>query len=193
MSEINVLEDREETSVITERWIKPPLLVTYQNSKLIVQNKDVLICEFFFSQKYYTKDFYLLGEKILKKGNLYRGRRYFFSDRFYSLLEYYSDEGKLAAYYFDITLPAKRINTNEVIILDMKLDFFVLSDKKTYFLLDEEELNEAVRANEFSEEELRACYRTTDFIEKALLHERFEDIFTKYERTSPNGWKRYFA
>lgn len=187
MSETNSENDKQ---IVTENWIKPPKLVTYKTSKLITQGSDTLVCEFLFPQKYYQKDFYLFGEKVLSKGDLYRGRRTFFADRFYSLLEYYSDTGELKAYYFDIILPPV-LTENAALLLDIKLDFFVLADRKTFYLLDEDELDEAVRNDLFTKDEIEVCMRTTEFIRSALYKDKFESIFTDYEKTSYKEWARY--
>ncbi len=180
-----------EKAVVVEKWIKPPELVTYTNSRFISQDENTLVCEFLFPKKYYENDFYLLDKKVLSKGDLYRGKRTFYNDRFYSLLEYYSDSGELVAYYFDVSLPAKIISSSEVLILDIKLDFFFFTRDKSVYLLDEDELEDAIALKEFSEEELNACFRTRDFLLSCLKSGDFDRIFTDYERTSVDVWSRY--
>lgn len=179
-----------KSKTVIENWIKPPKLVTYHNATLISHEEDLLVCDFYFPKKYYTNDFYLQGEKVLEKGEMFRGRRYFYADRLYSLLEFYSDTGELKAYYFDLTLPAM-LQEDSVLLLDIKFDFFVLADRKKFYLLDEDEFNEAVRCKMFSQTEIDACLRTVAFIKSALLCDNFERIFSDYEKSSWKEWARY--
>lgn len=192
MSEINLnkADNISRGSTIYECWIKPPLIVNYSNSKLISHEGDLLVCDFLFPKKYYENDFYVNGQKVLNKYEMYRGRRYFYSDRFYSLLEFFSDKGELKALYFDITLPAI-IKEDSVIITDIKLDIFYLIDERKYFLLDEDEYEEAIRNNIYSQEEIDVCNETTAFIRDCILSDKIEDIFLNYRKSSPDKWDRY--
>ena len=149
--------------IITENWIKPPKIVQYKTAEFISYENKVLICKFYFNDKYLNNEFYINGVKVFNKGDMFYGKRYFFEDRFYSLLEYYSLDDKLVAYYFDIILPPK-IENYTVFVLDIKLDFFIMPDKKNFFLLDENELEDAIKEKLFSEEEIESCYKTRDFI-----------------------------
>ncbi|HBD93334.1 MAG: hypothetical protein A2015_10540 [Spirochaetes bacterium GWF1_31_7] len=179
-----------ENETVIEYWIKPPKLVTYTNSKFISHEKNTLVCEFLFPKKYYEKDFYLNGQKVLHKNEMYRGKRFFYADRFYSLLEFYSDDNILKAYYFDISLPAI-FNTNSVLVTDIKLDIFYLIETDTIFLLDDDEFNEAVRDNLFTKNEIEASEKTAHFIVSCILRNKINEIFTDYEKTDPSLWERY--
>lgn len=176
--------------IVTENWIKPPKIVQYKTAEFLFYKDNILACQFYFNDKYLNNDFYVNGKKIFKKGDMFYGRRYFFEDRFYSLLEYYSIEDKLIAYYIDITLPPK-IEEYVVWILDIKLDFFIMPDKKGFFIMDEDELLDSVKNNLFSKEELEVCNNTKNFILNKIKNNKFEEIFRDYEKGSYKDWKRY--
>ncbi len=175
---------------IYENWIKPPKLVHYSNSIFECMTKEALICNFNFPEKYSKNDFYLFGKKVLNAGEMHHGKRFFFVDRFYSLLEFYSENNQISAYYFDLTLPAKIIDNN-VYILDLKLDFFVLPDKKSYFLLDEDELEDAIKCNFFSNDEIEICLKTTNKIKNLIENDMFDNILTDFEHSNHSKWVRY--
>ncbi|MCG8570491.1 MAG: DUF402 domain-containing protein [Spirochaetes bacterium] len=177
-------------AIVKENWLKPPYLVQYTNSRLLKKKGKLLLCEFHFPQKYAQHDFYLNDKKVLSSGEMVTGKRYFWSDRFYSLLEFYSNRDKITAYYLDITLPCY-FTQNEIYIVDLKLDFFIFPDKKTYILLDEDELEEAVLKKQFNHNELKSCYQTRDFIKKCLESNQFDKIFTNYQKSRSSNWKRY--
>jgi len=176
--------------IITENWIKPPKIVQYKTAELLFYEEKTLACQFYFNDKYLNNDFYINGQRIFKKGDMFYGKRYFFEDRFYSLLEYYSIDEKLVAYYIDITLPPK-IKEDNVWILDIKLDFFIMPDKKTFFIMDQDELEDAINKNLFYFEEIEVCNKTKNFIIENLKNNKFDKIFTDYERGSYSDWKRY--
>jgi predicted RNA-binding protein associated with RNAse of E/G family len=184
----NIVTGRQKT--VIENWIKPPVMVRYDNS--ILENFDgkTLVCEFNFPEKYSGNPFHIDGKKVLDKGEMFRGRRTFYSDRFYALLEYYSEDGNLTAYYIDITLPAI-VRENNVLILDLKIDFWIMPDRQRYLILDWNEFDDAVKNNLFTEKEILCCTRTVDFIKNCLENKRFDDIFVNYEKTSPDKWDRY--
>ena len=175
---------------VIENWIKPPNLVRYDNAKLDYYDSKSLVCKFLFPEKYSGSPFLIEGEKVLDKGEMFWGKRTFYSDRCYSLLEYFSNEDELTAYYIDLTLPA--ILTEEsVLILDLKIDFWIMPDRKRFMILDWNEFDEAIKNNLFSEKEINICTKTVDFIKKSLENKRFDDIFLNYEKTSPEKWDRY--
>ena len=176
--------------VVYENWIKPPKIVTYSNSRLLYRTGNALVCQFFFPEKYAGNDFYLAGKKVLSAGQMYTGKRFFYNDRFYSLLEFYSGEFELSAYYLDIVLPA-RFSKNNIYIMDLKLDFFILPDLKNYILLDEDELEEAVDKKYFTNEEIAVCLHTRDFIIEKLEAGRFQEIFFDYRKSQPADWLSY--
>ncbi|HOV13696.1 MAG TPA: DUF402 domain-containing protein [Spirochaetota bacterium] len=177
-------------SIVVENWIKPPKLVQYENAKLLSYENNELICNFLFPGKYSNSPFFINGEKILESKEMYWGKRYFYSDRFYSLLEYYSIDDKITAYYIDISLPAY-IESSRVFITDLKIDFWVMPDKKRYIILDEDELQDAISENLFSEIELMACYETVDFIKSKLDKNNFNGIFNDYKISHYKEWERY--
>ena len=178
------------TKTVFEYWLKPPKIVKYSNSLLLSKSVDSLVCEFFFPEKYYNNGFFINNNKILSSGDMFRGKRFFWIDRPYSLLEFYSDKNALTGYYFDLSLPAKIID-NSVIILDIKLDFFILPNKKDYILLDEDELDDAIEKKLFSQDELLICNQTKDFIIRMIENNNFDSIFTDYQKTNSDDWERY--
>lgn len=178
------------TQIVTEKWIKPPNLVVYTNSRLTYCKENTLLCEFNFPVKYQKNSYILLDREALLPGQMHSGKRYFYTDRFYSLLEYYDTEGNLTAYYLDLTLPAK-IQEDQVLIADLKIDFFVFPDKKSYLLLDEDELEEAIEKGYFSDKEISACLETKDFIIKCIKEDKFDTIFTGYTRSDAANWPVY--
>ena len=175
---------------IFENWLKPPQVVHYSNASLLEHRDNCLVCRFDFPDKYAKNDFYIQGKKFLHKGEMTWGKRFFYTDRYYSLLEFYSETGKLTAYYIDITLPAC-IKKNNIYIIDLKLDFIILPDKKTYILLDEDELEEAVQNNYFDPDEINICLKTRDFIKNNLDKHTFDNIFKNFDKSSSKKWKRY--
>jgi hypothetical protein len=176
--------------IVTENWIKPPKIVKYSNSLIQSQDDTALCCSFYFPSKYSKNDFYLGESKVLNAGEMFLGKRYFFADRCYSLLEFYDVDEKLSAYYLDVTLPPLLFPL-EVVILDLKVDFFIKPDKKEFFILDEDELEEAIEKGYFSDEELASCNETIDFIKGNLENGRFDAIFKDYKRSYANEWERY--
>lgn len=176
--------------VVVEKWVKPPKLVKYENARLLSYNGDVLVCNFQFPLKYANNPFYINGKKILDEKDMIWGKRFFFKNRFYSLLEYYSIDDKITAYYIDVVLPPI-IKKDIVLITDLKIDFWIMPDKKNYIILDEDELEEAIKENYFGKNELNACYRTMDFIKNKLEKDNFEGIFTDYETSGYEVWGRY--
>jgi predicted RNA-binding protein associated with RNAse of E/G family len=177
-------------NIVIENWIKPPKMVRYSNSVLDRFDNNELICRFNFPEKYRNNPFLINGKEILKKGEMMTGKRTFYSDRNYALLEYFSDDGRLTAYYIDITLPAI-LKRDSVTILDLKIDFWIYPDKINYIILDWNEFDDAVRDNLFSNEEITSCIITMDFIKKHLDNNNFDGIFTNYKRSSVNDWQRY--
>jgi len=177
-------------NTVYENWIKPPKIVKYSNSSLVSYDKEKLVCRFDFPDKYKNNSFYISGCKILDAGQMYWGRRTFYTDRFYSFLEYFSKSNELTAYYFDITLPSV-IKKDNVLIVDLKIDFWVLPDKKTYILLDQNEFDEAVESKILYEDEITSCRNTTSLIKKFLDNKQFEKIFTDYEKGKYSDWLRY--
>jgi len=175
---------------VIEKWIKPPKLIKYSNSTLISFNENELVCRFNLPEKYSKNPFFINGEKILEAGEMFWGKRIFYAERFYSLREYYSSENKLTAYYIDITLPPK-IQRNKVLIVDLKIDFWVKPDKKTFFILDQNELEEAVKLNLLSKEEINICNQITGSIKNQLEENKFDEIFKTYEKGSYKDWNRY--
>lgn len=175
---------------LSEIWLKPPKVINYTNSIIESIDGEKLICKFFLPEKYAKNPFFINSQKILSAGDMFYGIRYFYSDRFYSLREYYSEAGKLTAYYIDITLPAV-IKESEVIILDMKIDFWVYPDKKKYLILDINEWQDALQENLFSEKEIKVCDDMFAFIKNKLDNDKFDEIFTDYKRSSPEIWDRY--
>lgn len=180
----------DSEKITVENWIKPPKLVQYNNAKLLSYDKGILICNFLFPKKYSENPFFINGEKILNAKDMYYGKRYFYPDRFYSLLEYYSSDDKITAYYIDITLPPF-ITREKVFIADLKIDFWIMPDKKNYIILDEDELNDAIKEKLFSDAELEKCYQTTNFIRERLDKGDFDSIFQKYEVSDYKDWERY--
>jgi len=178
---------------VVENWIKPPKIVQYTNSHLESYDGKTLICEFMFPQKYSFNDFYIYGEKVLNAGDMFYGRRFFYCDRYYSLLEFYSKDREITAYYIDLSLPAliTKEDNYKVVILDIKLDFFIMPDKKKYYLLDEDEYIRAIESGYFTDYEINACNRTKEFILDKILRGRFDDIFKDYEKTDYSEWDRY--
>ncbi len=176
--------------VVIENWIKPPKLVRYQNSTLLHYDKNHLVCTFLFPEKYSKNPFFINQEEILKPLDMFWGKRYFYKDRFYSLLEYYSFDNRLTAYYIDITLPPY-IKKGEVFIVDLKVDFWVFPDKKRYIILDEDELDNAINDKLFDKEELLVCFETVSFIKDRLNKGEFDRIFKDYAKSSYKEWQRY--
>ncbi len=176
--------------IVTENWIKPPKNVQYKTAEFLSYDNNVLICQFYFNDKYLNNEYYINGMKVFNKGDMFYGKRYFFEDRFYSLLEYYSLDDKLVAYYFDIILPPK-IENFTVFVLDIKLDFLVMPDKKKFFLLDEDELEDAIKKGLFSKQELEIAYKTKNFFLDKLKNNKFKEIFTDYEKGCYKDLERY--
>ena len=181
---------RDSKNIVIENWIKPPKLVQYQNARLLSYENNVLICNFLFPLKYSNNPFYINGEKILDEKDMFWGKRYFYADRFYSLLEYYSYDDKIMAYYIDISLPPF-IEKDRIFITDLKIDFWIMADKKKYIILDEDELTDAMNEKLFNQKELDSCFETTDFIKKKLDHNNFEGIFIDYKTSDYKEWDRY--
>lgn len=176
--------------VVNEHWIKPPKVVHYTNAHILEYFDNTLICQFQFPDKYSTRDFYIGDIKVLKRHEMFYGIRYFYADRFYSLLEFYSKDGRLTAYYIDITLPAI-LEKDNVLIADLKIDFFIMPDKKTFYLLDEDELEEAKVKKLLSDEEISICNKVTEKIKSHIEGGNFDDIFTDYDKSSYKEWSIY--
>jgi predicted RNA-binding protein associated with RNAse of E/G family len=179
----------DEKTVI-ENWIKPPNIVRYDNAKLEYFDGKTLLCNFFFPEKYSGNPFLIDGKKVLEKGEMFWGKRTFYNDRCYSLLEYYSNRDELTAYYIDITLPAV-LKSDNVLILDLKIDFWIMPDRQRFMILDWNEFDEAVKNSMFTEKEINSCTKTVEFIKNCLEKKKFEEIFSSYEKTSPEKWERY--
>lgn len=179
--------------IVVENWIKPPKIVQYTNSHLKSYDGKTLICEFMFPHKYSFNDFYIFGEKVLNSGDMFYGRRYFYCDRYFSLLEFYSKDRNITAYYIDLSLPALIMKEDlyKVAILDIKLDFFIMPDKKKHYILDEDEYKHAIDSGFFTGNEISACNRTKDFILRKIQSESFDLIFKDYEKTDASEWNRY--
>jgi predicted RNA-binding protein associated with RNAse of E/G family len=179
-----------DSQMVIENWIKPPRIVQYSNSSLVSFDEEKLVCEFLFPEKYSKNPFFINGNLILNPGDMYRGRRTFYADRFYALLEYYSVENNLTAYYLDITLPPI-LQKESVLILDMKIDFWVFPDKENYIILDQNELDDAIKLKLFDFYEIESCRETTAFIKGLLDQKKFDEIFTSYKKSSYRDWERY--
>ncbi len=179
-----------DKNIIIENWIEPPEITQYRNAEFEKMDNDVLICNFKFPEKYSDNPFFVKGRRIFEPGQLYRGRRHFYPNRHYSLLEYYAKDNSLTAYYIDIVLPAK-ILLNKIYIVDLRIDFLVSSDKQRYLILDEDEFEEAVRMKFYTPEEIEACIRTSEWIKSRLDAKDFDSIFKDYEISTYVEWERY--
>ncbi|OHD11499.1 MAG: hypothetical protein A2086_04970 [Spirochaetes bacterium GWD1_27_9] len=180
----------EEKEIVIENWIKPPKIIKYQNATLNSFTEELLVCSFNLPEKYAKNPFYINGREILKKEEMFWGKRFFYYNRFYSLREYYSKDNRLTAYYIDVCLPPL-MKKNEVFIVDLKIDFWVMPDKVEFIILDEDELAEAIEKNLFFKEEIESCFDTVDFIKNKLNNKKFDDIFSNYKTSTYKEWKRY--
>ncbi len=177
-------------NIIIENWIEPPEITQYRNAIFEKIENDTLVCNFRFPEKYSDNPFFVKGRRIFEPGQLFTGKRYFYPNRHYSLLEYYSKEGNLTAYYLDIVLPPK-ILLNKVYIVDLRIDFLVSADKQRYLILDEDEFEDAIRLKYYTPEEIDACVQTTKSIKKHLDSHNFDEIFEDYDISTYIEWERY--
>lgn len=182
--------DNTNRKIVTEYWIKPPKIVTYTNAIFDEFENGILRCHFDFPNKYKEGGFYINNQQILGRNQMYFGRRIFYANRFYSLLTFYSIDNKVSGYYIDIVLPPI-VKKKYVIIFDLKIDFFVLPDKKTYYILDRDELDNAIDDKLLSSQEIEVCKNTTSIIEDLIKKDSFDKIFTDYQKSSFDKWDVY--
>ena len=103
------------------------------HGQIVERHPDSLVVE-----AYYHRDFRDLGYVIFERHDLFV--EFYYLNRWYNVLQVYSDGGELRGWYCNITRPAELVGS-DLIFTDLALDLFVYPDGR-YLPLDVEEFEE---------------------------------------------------
>ncbi len=121
----------------------PGIIVVYRNHTSIEIKDNYVVVEWTYPHHNQSTGREYHGIQLAQAGDIYYGRAYYFLDHWYAITETYNKERTLTGFYCDIATPAIFCG-NRLCVTDLKLDLWVRQDRHTYYILDEDEFEEAI-------------------------------------------------
>jgi protein associated with RNAse G/E len=97
--------------------------------------------------------------------------KYLFYDQFFSIMEVHATTGDLLGFYVDLTTPVRKVD-GEYYLTDLILDLWIFPDL-TYWVLDEDEWQQAIQGGWVSKEIQNTVRKTLKGLKREIRMGKF--------------------